>query len=77
MFNVGDLVVCVDDSMCGPREVRKGNIYHVAMVEAKYLRLREMGLDRAWWHRRFRPVHSIQIFHDIANGVKQPEKEFV
>ena len=24
---------------------------------------------------RFRPVHSIQIFHDIANGVKQPEKE--
>ena len=24
---------------------------------------------------RFRPVHSIQIFRDIANGVKQPERE--
>ena len=31
---------------------------------------RDIGYDVS----RFRPVHSIQIFHDIANGVKQPEK---
>ena len=35
--------------------------------------------EAAYDATRFRPVrpHSIQIFHDIANGVKQPEKENV
>lgn len=34
------------------------------------------GFDEAAFHADFfRPLHSIQIFRDIANGVKQPERE--
>ena len=39
--------------------------------------LREVDWPIGFCLHRFRPIskQSIQIFHDIANGVKQPEKE--
>ena len=98
MFNVGDLVVCVDDEPSVARWVgdplHNGTIYTIrafcGAIDAPHepallleevrnsaIRAGRRYEDIGYFASRFRPIrkHSIQIFTDIANGVKQPEKE--
>ena len=83
MFNVGDLVVCVGDEYIShqPHAPKRGNVYEIAEADDRFVVLREIPPRKddpmGWYVWRFRPVRkqSIQLFHDIANGVKQPEKE--
>ena len=88
MFNVGDLVVCVrDDWTYGgpmpPKSPRVNEICEIAGVfGSRVLTLVHFPSAAPprgqWWSAdHFRPIRkqSIQIFTDIANGVKQPEKE--
>lgn len=99
MFEVGQMVVCVDDGPRGDGRIvplKKGTIYTIASYHPGVGRNRDGSRGKGgvslnevpspprslrfkgrYCATRFRPIrkHSIEIFQDIANGVKQPEKE--
>ena len=94
MFEVGQMVVCIDNSNT-PRRKWKGDkpivgsiytVTEIGLINVMFgtpinIRLQEIRNipDIGYRQNRFRlvPKHSIQLFHDIANGLKQPEKENV
>lgn len=92
MFEVGMLVVCVDDSPFRnaptiAHTLRRGSIYEIKEIHEGHSEALGLVIHGQIYPEtstmceclnaaRFRPIRpqSIEIFREIANGVRQPEK---